>query len=41
MDYEEFWDIAADLAHLGVRHDEGDILGRWENRQPFNTPGPL
>jgi hypothetical protein len=41
MEYEEFWDIAATLAQLGVRQNEGDIQGRWQDKRPLNTPGPL
>jgi hypothetical protein len=41
MDLEEFWDIAAALTQLGARQGEGDFLGRWEDRRPLNTPGPL
>lgn len=41
MEYEEFWDVAADLAQLGVRHGAVDILGRWQDKGPLNTPGPL
>jgi hypothetical protein len=41
IEYEEFWDIAAVLAQLGLGHGEGDFLGRWDDKRPLNTPGPL
>jgi hypothetical protein len=41
VEYQEFWDIAAALTQLGVRHGEGDFGGRWDDKLPLNTPGPL
>jgi hypothetical protein len=41
MEHEEFWDIADALTQLGVRQNEGDIQGRWQDKRSLNTPGPL
>jgi hypothetical protein len=40
--YQElFMDVAAALPPLGAHHGQGDLLGRWDQKQPWNVPGPL
>lgn len=42
MIYQEiFKDIALALPQLGVQHGQGELLGRWEHKRPWNVPGPL
>lgn len=34
-------DIASALSRLGAHRGQGDFLGRWEHKKPWNVPGPL
>lgn len=40
--YQElFMDIAAALPQFGAHHGQGDLLGQWDHKLPWNVPGPL
>src|SRR6185312_17364672 len=41
MYQEIFMDIASALTRLGAQHGQGDFLGQWEHKKPWNVPGPL
>ena len=41
MYHEIFMDIAAALPQLGAYHGQGNLLGQWEQKRPWNVPGPL
>lgn len=41
MYQEIFMDIASALTRLGAHHGQGDFLGQWDHKKPWNVPGPL
>lgn len=39
--YDRSMDVTTVLHALGERHGPGELLGKWEDKKPFNVPGPL
>ncbi|HEV8190435.1 MAG TPA: hypothetical protein VGP82_02975 [Ktedonobacterales bacterium] len=39
--HDRMLDVLPALRALGEQHGQGVLLGHWEHKKPFNTPGPL
>jgi len=41
MYHEIFLDVTQALTALGAQHGQGDLMGEWQHKRPWNVPGPL